>query len=918
MSTSIVVNGGIFVTIHYDNEFKSFIINPQFIIMEKRILLIMALGILQFINVWCMPAMANEKAESPNHIRIIPDAEKIKYNKMIFGQFIEHFDNQVYGGLFDPGSKFSDSDGGGCKFAGNTDELTQVSDLTETGARWITSSALPVFDVNATGEDIALPVFRKVIELEKPVKQGILQTSALGIYDIYVNGARVEGHELKPGWTDYRKEVTYQSSDITSLLHEGENEIQIQLSLGWWSGGINRNAYGLSTPLALMGRLLVNGDCVLKTDSTWQCSHTGPLLLGDIYDGEIYDARRTLSDWENVSVLDSMAISVIPFEGPKVCIRDEKLWKHPESVVVYKDIIPTGTQFGRIDIDRRYGNEPFTLFPGETAVVDLGQNIVGWMRFEAKAGAGTEMKLRHGEMLNFNGDKAGRLDDGPGGSVWTYNLREAAAAVSYTFRGDTEGERYHPCHTFMGFRYVSITATDTVNISSLVGQVVGSDIEEWGEFECSDPHINQLYSNIWWSQRGNFLSVPTDCPQRDERLGWTGDTQIFSRTALYNSDAADFYRKWMRDMRNSQREDGAYPDIAPFANFWGFGTAAWGDAGVIVPWTVYEMTGDDTILAENYDSMTRWMDYLSTQQEKVVSNSNPADTLTYKYIGAGTATGDWLAYDPLESRYVSMAYYAYVAQLMDSISVALRKNKEALHYRQLYKDIRTEFQQRYMTPDGKLTQHTQTAYLLALRMGLLPEHSIGAVRKELRKKIEENDYCLSTGFVGTGILCSTLSDEGMNDLAYALLLQRKNPSWLYSVDQGATTIWERWDSYKLEEGFHKHHWNMNSFNHYAYGAVAEWMYAYMAGIQPGKPGFSHVVLSPHVDNRPDNHPTLTYQPRITWARAKTHTPYGDIQAAWEIMEDGHYKYSFRLPANVTYELCIPGLTENDIVLIDSY
>ena len=775
-------------------------------------------------------------------------------------------------------------------------------------SEWITGSTYSAIPRSAMTNGIAMPMFRKVIVCDKPIEKATLTATALGVYDIIVNGQHVDGHELKPGWTDYRKEVTCQTMDITSLLHKGENEICAQLSYGWWGGEISRGVYGRHTPLALKAEVVIDGSRIANTDKTWQCSYGGPLLLGEIYDGEIYDARRTPTEWEAVKILEDMPMAVIPFEGPEVRMRDRKMWRHPQSITIYSDTVSTGTEYGCIKVSRSLKDHPFTLKKGETAVIDMGQNMVGWVYFEAKAERGTEILFHHGEMLNDNGDRKGRLDDGPGGSVWTYNLREADATLRYTFRGDQRGESYRPRHTFMGFRYVSVTATEEVRINRIVGQVVGSEIEEWGEFVCSDASINQLYSNIWWGQRGNFLSVPTDCPQRDERLGWTGDTQIFARTALYNSDAKDFYRKWMRDLRNSQREDGAYPDIAPYNNFWGYGTAAWGDAGIIVPWTVYVMTGDRTILEENYESNTRYMQWLATQEETVQG-------VRYTHIGAGTATGDWLAYAPLESRYVSVTYYAYVAQLMDSICTTLGKLDEAKEYKALYEDIRKEFQQRYMLPNGELKEQTQTAYLLALRFGLLPDEHREVARLALRSKIEENDYCLSTGFVGTGILCSTLTDEGMNELAYALLLQRKNPSWLYSIDQGATTVWERWDSYKREEGFNKHDWNMNSFNHYAYGAVAEWMYAYIAGIRPGKPGFKHIVFAPQVDNRHDNHPTLVYQPRITWAKAKTQTPHGVVKASWRQMKDGHYEYLLTLPAGVTYELQIPNLTEKDKVKV---
>ena len=752
----------------------------------------------------------------------------------------------------------------------------------------------------------SLPTLKGTFTLEKKSKDVVLRATALGAYDVTINGKCVSKHELKPGWTDFRKEVTFQEMDISDAVRKGSNEIMVQLSHGWWTGGITRNAYGTDQPLCFKAEVVADGQIIEQTDEEWVWSKDGPLLLGDIYLGETYDARRKPKDWQLVTTQEQINISVIPFEGPEVRVRDKKLWRHPIRTEIYSKTKNTGTTFGQIIVDREVGDKPFTLRKGETAVVDMGQNMVGWILFDAKAKSGTEITFLHGEMLNYNGDK-GRLDNGPGGSIWTYNLRDAKATVKYTFNGDKKGEHYRPRHTFMGFRYVSITATDDVEIRSLVGQVVGSEIEEWGEFECSDPNVNQLYSNIWWGQRGNFLSVPTDCPQRDERLGWTGDTQIFSRTALYQSDSKDFYRKWMRDMRNTQREDGAYPDIAPWSNFWGFGTAAWGDAGVIVPWNVYDMTGDKTILEENYASMQKWMEWLATQKE--IENGK-----IYTHIGAGTATCDWLAYDELDKRFVSVAYYAYVAQLMDSVARVLGKSDDMNHYRQLYGNIREEFQQRYVDQDGNLNRTTQTAYLLALRLGLLEESDRKKACDALRKKIEDNGYRLSTGFVGTGMLNTTLSILGMDDLAYALLLQRKNPSWLYSVDQGATTIWERWDSYTKEEGFNKHPWNMNSFNHYAYGAVAEWMYAYIGGIRPGKPGFEHVILAPRVDNRPDNHPTLAEMPRMTWARTKINTPRGRITSEWRL-KDNHYEYRFKVPKGMKYTIDIPNLKKGDIVKV---
>lgn len=767
----------------------------------------------------------------------------------------------------------------------------------------------------SAGNSVAahMPVFRKTFRLEKSPSQAILTATALGVYDVEINGVRVGNDELKPGWTDYRKEVLAQKSDVSHLLHKGMNEICVQMSRGWWNGDISRKTYGKNPALEFAAFMDLDGFPFVITDESWECALDGPLIDGDIYNGERYDARLAPRQWMPATIIGRSDVAVLVYDANPVRIRDHSLWRIPESITIYSDTVANGFRYGMISPKAVLGNVPFTLRKGEKAVVDLGQNMVGWINFKAKAKKGTEMTFRHGEMLNFNGDKDGRLDDGPGGSVWSYNLRSAKARVCYTFNGDRRGESWHPRHTFMGFRYVEISASDDVEIMNIEGQPVGSDMIEWGDFECSDKDVNKLYSNIRWGQRGNFLSVPTDCPQRDERLGWTGDTQIFCKTALYNSDASEFYRKWMRDMRNSQREDGAYPDIAPFPNFWGYGTAAWGDAGIIVPWTVYEMTGKKDILEENIESMERWMQWLGQQSDSAISKTNPTDTVRWNHCGAGTHTGDWLAYAPLDPRIVSMAYYAYTSDIMAKTCDVLGRPDDAARYANTGDEVRAEFRKRYLDVDGTLQSDTQTAYLLAFRMNLLPDSCVQAAKDRLRKNIEDNGYKLNTGFVGTALLCPVLSDCGMDDLAYSLLLQHDNPSWLYSIDQGATTVWERWDSYTVEEGFHKHHWNMNSFNHYAYGVIAEWMYEYMGGIRPGSPGFGKVILSPHVDNRPDGHPSLKSQKRIDWAKVKTCTPNGDISSEWRRTPDGHYEFDFILPAGLDYDIDIPGLTDKDIV-----
>ena len=796
------------------------------------------------------------------------------------------------------------------------------------GARWI---CMP---------QSGIPVFRTTFVASGRVSKAILRASSLGIYDVFINGRRVGEEELKPDWTDYRKEVAYQEFDVTDLLRKGGNALSAQVTKGWWGGDIAHNAYGPNPTLQFIASLMLtyrNGTRqTIVTDSDWHCSNASPVTNADIYDGESYDARISTdwqlydfddSSWMNAKVSNDPHPALIRQTAPPVTIRHKSLWRHPRHVTVYEGSKPAGTTFGTINILSRQDPTgkshsssfaPVHLRKGQTIVADLGQNMVGWVQFTAKGKAGTTIRVRHGEMLNSGGDAA-RLDKGPAGSIWTYNLRTADATLSYTMNGNASGETYHPSTTYMGFRYAELTADADITLYDIVGQVVGSNITEWGEFECSDPDINQLYRNIWWSQRGNFVSLPTDCPQRDERLGWAGDTQIFSRTAMYNGDATEIYRRWMRDLRLSQAESGAVRDIIPYCEFWGEGNAAWGDAVVIVPWNVYDMTGDISILRENYEAMKRWITYCKSQADG-----------TWKYNGAGTAMGDWLSYEPLDSRYVSVCYFAYVSRLMQKVALALSDNEsdsyaiDAGDFEQLYLDIRAEWQRRYLTPSGTVIDATQTSYLLALHLGLLPEQYVGTCRQALAQKIISNDYRLSTGFVGTGILCTTLSEAGLDDLAFTLLQQRKNPSWLYSIDQGATTIWERWDSYTIENGFHKHEWNMNSFNHYSYGSVAEWMYAGIAGIQTpdyavteiGESGFSHFVLAPHVDQRTTTLLRQVQGKRLTWARARTHVSQGDIEARWDRKDDGRIIYRINIPEGTTATVRMPVIASTDVVLKD--
>ena len=529
----------------------------------------------------------------------------------------------------------------------------------------------------------------------------------------------------------------------------------------------------------------------------------------------------------------------------------------------------------------------FRLGKGQAAVVDFGQNMVGWPVFDVSGSKGTSLMVRFGEMLNDTGEKA-RGNDNPKGSIYSVNYRSAKSKLQCVL-SDKDRMHVRPTFTFYGFRYIEITASDDIEISGLIGAVVGSATKETGYLETSHEKVNKLISNILWGQRGNYLTVPTDCPQRDERLGWTGDTQIFCNTAAYNADVDGFFKKWLRDARDSQSPEGMYPDVIPTVRVVGFGGAAWADAGIVVPYVMMRMYDDRELVAEHYDSMEKYMGWLASRGME----------------GPHPTYGDWLAYEPTDNRYIALAYYAHDAKMMAEMSAAIRKDDRAEHYRALYGQIKAEFAARYCEGgDLKPDYRSQTGYLLALMTDMLDgDHRTAAV-KALHEKIVNNGHKLSTGFVGAGILNKILAENGECDLAYSLLLQTANPSWLYSVDQGATTIWERWNSYTISTGFGDV--GMNSFNHYAYGAVEEWMYRYVAGIEvdPEAYGFERVILQPTPDTRkPDEIPEG--QEKITWVRSHYDSRHGRIESRWST-EDG-FVYETATPVPAT--LYLPVLTD---------
>ena len=699
-----------------------------------------------------------------------------------------------------------------------------------------------------------VPHLRKAARLDKAIKQARLYASALGVYEFTVNGRRV-GHDLfNPSWTDYNKRVQYHTYDITRLLRSGDNALGIILGDGWYAGYVGLGGphrYGpQALALAQVEIEFTDGTRqTIVTDDAWKAA-SGPIFQSDMLMGETYDARRELTGWNTPEFDDS---KWQPAQA-KPLVKTE-----PPLLVA----APDGPVRSMLELKPRAVTEPK---PGHY-VFDLGQNMVGWARLKVRGEAGMTVTLKFVEMLN------------PDGTIYTANLRGAKCTDSYTLRGGGE-EVWEPRFTFHGFRYVELTGfPGQPGLEAVTGIVVHSDTPAVGKFECSNPLVNQLQSNITWGQRGNFLAVPTDCPQRDERLGWMGDAQVFIRTASYNMDVSRFFTKWCQDVEDAQRPDGAFTDVSPFVCC-GSGTAAWGDAGVICPWTIYRVYGDTRILERHYAAGAKWIDYLVGHSKGLL---RPAQ-----------GYGDWLSIQADTPKDVlATAYFGLSASIMANMAKVLGKDADYAKYENLFRQIQAAFNKAYVTDDVRIKGNTQTDYVVALAFDLLSPDKHPAAAKRLVEGIAAKGDHLSTGFVGVGRLTPTLTREGHVDVAYKLLLQETFPGWLYSVKNGATTIWERWDGWTKEKGFQDP--GMNSFNHYSLGSVGEWLYGTVAGIDldPEKPAYKHIVI--HA--RPGG--------GLSYAKAEFQSIHGKIVSDWKI-ENGQFRQDIVIPANTTAEVFIPA------------
>jgi alpha-L-rhamnosidase len=748
------------------------------------------------------------------------------------------------------------------------------------------------------------PYLRKAFTLPTGVKRARLYVTALGLFECSINGQRVGEDVLTPGWTDFHKRVRYMTYDVTSLLKSGENALGAILGDGWAVGHVawnHRQLYADRPRLfAQLEITLADGKTiVVSTDSTWKYNF-GAIASSDLLMGEDYDARLEMPGWDQPGFDDARWYEVEVFDdlGAALVAANDPTVRPIQEVVPISDPVDKSS------------------FNGKRYVFDLGQNMVGRARFKGSAPAGTTITLRFSEVLN------------PDGTLYTTNLRSARATDYYTFTGDTEVV-WEPKFTFHGFRYVELqNYPGEVSRDTITGVVLHSDMTPSGEFECSDPLINQLQHNIAWGQKGNFVDVPTDCPQRDERLGWTGDIQVFVRTAAFNMNVAGFMTKWAQDVADAQTELGIVPPVVPKppAAFLQDGGPAWADAAIICPWTIYLCYGDKRILETSYATMSKFMDFL-------VQTSPGLIRCAPEYEG-WHGFGDWLSINAKTPRdLIGTAFFAYDASLMAQIATILGKPDDSEKCRRLFDEIKAAFAARFLfgshvtasssvpseawkrveeadrLSDGTLQmvdygtiesevfntnlfKPTQTAYVLALNFDLLPEAMRPLAVTELVADIERRGNHLSTGFVGSPYLPHVLSKGGRSDVTYELLHQTSWPSWLYSVTQGATTIWERWDGWTSDRGFQTP--EMNSFNHYAYGAIGAWLYNTVAGIEPdpGRPGYKHTILHPQPGGG------------LTSARGRLRTLYGEVISQWEIA-DGKFRWTVVVPPNTTATAYLP-------------
>ena len=759
-------------------------------------------------------------------------------------------------------------------------------------------------------------VYYKSFDLEKDgLQKATFYGSALGIYDVYLNGQRIGEDELKPGWTDYGDTVLYNTYDITSYIKES-NTIASMVGTGWWSGRNAFGTYGYNQPAFICRIVLEYEDGSsqeIVTGEDWNYTKNTAVRFADFFNGETYDFNRLTTaqvsagvqvpaeDVKEVHISTDFHGEFKSYYGYNVK-HMEKLDCMPQNAYVYSQTKEDGSDFGQVAVSKSYlADQPDAkeLFPielkkGETLIVDLGQNMTGVPYVEFLAPKGAELNIQFAEMLNDSGGKE-RGNDGPKGSLYRANYRSATTNVKILSAG--ERANYAPTFFYTGFRYLSLTSDCDITLYDARGLFIGNSAVTTGCVNTGQEQTDRLWENVMWSQRNNFTLVATDCPQRDERLGWMGDICSFAKTSMYNQDLYSFYKKWMEDVRDAQTPEGAYTDTVPSVITTGSGNAGWAEAGILIPLEVYRKYGDLNLLQEHYSSMKKYMDYLGS-----ISSYKPED----KRMGPLTTYGDWLSTQLSDSNMISALWYQADALAMAETASLLGEKADARAYETLHKEINDYIMETYLykmpwNRDGSERSRgeieyplSQTEMLFLLRYSQLTEKQEQLIVADLKSDIEKHNYKVMTGFAGTPILLPVLSQYGMTETAYRILLCEENPSWLYSVNQGATTIWERYDSYTLEHGFADA--AMNSFNHFNEGSVAQWMYENMLGICVDLSREEAITIMPEIPSE---------EIGIRYVNGYYDSVYGRIELSWERKENGEIHIRLVLPENVKAKVVLP-------------
>ena len=831
----------------------------------------------------------------------------------------------------------------GCSGSSENGKLTEALENTSWDvSEWISVVDAPVVTgavVDGTRAADGANWFVSTLKNEKKVVSAKWMTSGLGVYELHVNGVTVGKEILKPGFTHYEKTKRSFTYDITDMLNtkEGaENVLSAQVTPGWWADKIitpGGHDGMIGRKCAFRGVLeVIYSDGTRKlygTDTTnWKAGIAGPVKHAAIFDGEDYDARElpgydTPEKLSTPEVNDEFKGEILPTCGAEIYLRED-LTLTPVKTYTWDTVEGANAdEYGKVVVKKEYkAGEKIVLEPGENLVVDFGQNCAAVPSFVFNAEEGTTLTCVVSELLNDGNGAKNRGMDGPEGSVHRLNLRipDTGMRMTYTFASSDKPVEYHPTCTFFGYRLISVTTTAKVTINSIKSIPVTSISKEMetGTITTGNDLVNKLISNTVWGQRSNYLSVPTDCPQRNERLGWTADTQVFSETGTYFANTRDFFHKWMRDMRDTQSPTGAFPGVAPQAQYGAMPgdmmRLGWSDAGVIVPWVVWKQFDDEDIVAENWAAMEKLMNHIN--ETKYDHHALAAENSDFQW-------GDWLSYEPLEScsgtirmvdengnhvnrpetyvywSYLGASYWAINAGMMRDMARAT--GRDAAKYERMEAEARQYLRDNFLNEDGtfktELLNTMQTPALFALKNRLVDGQAKDAMVARLRQNFKEHDNCLQTGFLGTSILMPTLTENGMADIAYELLFQRKNPSWLYSVENGATTIWERWNSYMIDKGMGPQ--GMNSFNHYAYGVVCEWIWETAAGISadPSEPGFKHIIMKPVPDER------------LGFVKAEYMSHAGLIKSEWKY-EGDKWIWNFTIPKGATATVTLPGSEES--------